>query len=75
MRSSLNAMACDYSEEGGAPFTVRGRGLMNAVKVNPARLDAQSFCDSLRRKGVLTRVGTGGVLRFTPPLVITPKDV
>lgn len=71
MRASLINMARDH----GDPFTVRGRGLMNAVEVNPARLDAKHFCDALRRQGILTRVGTGGVLRFTPPLVITPKEV
>ena len=57
------------------PFTVRGRGLMNAVVPAPERCDPKMLCDALRVHGVLTRVGTGGVLRLTPPLTITEAEV
>lgn len=76
MRESLREIA---EEEGRRrqtppPFRVRGRGLMNAVEVDPRCLDPEGFCDKLRGRGILTRVGSGGVIRFTPPLVIRPHE-
>lgn len=75
MRARLKGIADEDARRRGAPpFHVRGRGLMNAVAVDPGILDPEQFCERLRVRGILTRVGGGGVIRFTPPLIISPNE-
>jgi len=62
---------------------VRGLGLMIGVelvkdeKLTPATTEADGIRESLLRSGVLVGVGGvyGNVIRFQPPLVITPKQI
>eukprot|EP01061_Rhynchopus_euleeides_P033915 TRINITY_DN5741_c0_g1_i1.p2 TRINITY_DN5741_c0_g1~~TRINITY_DN5741_c0_g1_i1.p2 ORF type:complete len:446 (+),score=226.67 TRINITY_DN5741_c0_g1_i1:61-1398(+) len=62
----------------GHGVTVRGRGLLNAVEVDPA-LDhgkfAYKWCIKMAEKGVLAKPTHGNIVRFSPPLVITEEEV
>jgi len=62
---------------------VRGLGLMIGVELvkdeerTPAPVEAEAIRDSLFRQGVLVGLGGayGNVIRFQPPLIITPAQI
>ncbi|MDQ2769958.1 MAG: ornithine--oxo-acid transaminase [Bacteroidota bacterium] len=63
-----------------APDTVdlvRGKGLLNAVVINPAAdgRTAWDVCVSLMERGVLAKPTHGDIIRFAPPLVITEAEL
>ena len=63
-----------------APETVdlvRGKGLLNAVIINPAAdgRTAWDVCVSLMERGVLAKPTHGDIIRFAPPLVITEAEL
>jgi ornithine--oxo-acid transaminase len=54
---------------------VRGRGLMVGVELDPALADARLLCRRLMEHGVLTRETHGTVLRLSPPLTISRREL
>ncbi|MDO7886029.1 ornithine--oxo-acid transaminase [Hymenobacter cheonanensis] len=56
---------------------VRGRGLLNAVVINPSEdgRTAWDVCVSLMERGVLAKPTHGDIIRFAPPLVITEAEL
>ena len=63
-----------------APATVelvRGKGLLNAVIINPAAdgRTAWDVCVTLMERGVLAKPTHGDIIRFAPPLVITEAEL
>ena len=49
---------------------VRGKGLLIGIELDPARVSARQFVETLLRHGVLSKDTHGTVARFAPPLVI-----
>ena len=56
---------------------VRGKGLLNAVVINPSEdgRTAWDVCVSLMERGVLAKPTHGDIIRFAPPLVITEEQL
>ena len=55
---------------------VRGKGLLNAVELNPdAPKTARQCCEQLMAEGLLCKETHDNVIRFAPPLVIAPDDL
>ncbi|MHC2990859.1 ornithine--oxo-acid aminotransferase [Pontibacter sp. HJ8] len=57
--------------------TVRGRGLLNAVVIEPAAdgRTAWDVCVALKENGLLAKPTHGDIIRFAPPLVITEEQL
>jgi len=56
---------------------IRGRGLMNAMSINPtpSGQTAWDVCVRLKDNGVLAKPSHGHIIRLTPPLVINEEQV
>lgn len=54
--------------------TVRGKGLLNAI-VFEKGFEAWNVCLLLRDAGVLAKQTHGNIIRFAPPLVISPAEM
>jgi ornithine--oxo-acid transaminase len=54
---------------------VRGKGLFVGVELDTSVVSARSVCEALLRHGVLSKDTHVNVLRFVPPLVITPVQL
>jgi len=54
---------------------VRGKGLMNAIEINPKYGTAWDLCLKLKDFGLLCKPCHDTTLRFTPPLVINSKQI
>ncbi|XP_061412193.1 ornithine aminotransferase, mitochondrial isoform X1 [Lethenteron reissneri] len=51
---------------------VRGKGLLNAIVINPTEdYDAWQLCLRMRDRGLLAKPTHGDIIRFAPPLIIT----
>jgi ornithine--oxo-acid transaminase len=51
---------------------VRGKGLLNAIVINPTNgKEAWDVCLKMRDNGLLAKPTHGDIIRFAPPLVIT----
>jgi len=60
------------------PFitTVRGRGLLNAIVVDPNyKKTAWDLCILLAKRGLLAKPTHDHIIRFAPPLVITEQQI
>jgi len=72
-RSAVRALDSPFVAE------VRGRGLLNAVVVNEKESkkgrNAWDLCLLLMSRGVLAKPTHGNIIRFAPPLVISPGDL
>lgn len=56
--------------------SVRGKGLLNAIVVEPMNgRDAWDFCLMLKENGLLAKPTHGDKIRFAPPLVITEEQM
>ena len=56
--------------------TVRGRGLLNAIDIEPANgIDAWEVCMKLAENGLLAKPTHEHTIRFSPPLVITAEQI
>ena len=57
--------------------TVRGRGLLNAIIIEPTvdGRTAWDVCVLLMEKGLLAKPTHGDIIRFAPPLVITEEQL
>jgi ornithine--oxo-acid transaminase len=54
---------------------VRGKGLFNAIVINPKNgKDAWSICLKLAENGLLAKPTHGDIIRFAPPLIITTEQ-
>ena len=50
---------------------VRGKGLLNAISINPIEgKDAWDVCLAMKEYGILAKPTHGNIIRFTPPLTI-----
>lgn len=54
---------------------VRGKGLLIGMDLDPKRLGAREFVETLLKHGVLSKDTHGTVARFAPPLVIEREDI
>lgn len=54
---------------------VRGKGLFIGIEIDPACGTARSVCESLLRRGVLSKETHATVVRLAPPLVITREQI
>ena len=55
---------------------VRGKGLLNAIVINPKNgKEAWDVCLKLRDNGLLAKPTHGDIIRFAPPLVITEEQL
>ena len=55
---------------------VRGKGLLNAIVINPKNgKEAWDVCLRLRDNGLLAKPTHGDIIRFAPPLVITEAQL
>jgi ornithine--oxo-acid transaminase len=55
---------------------VRGKGLLNAVEIDPKfRVSALEICNRLRVAGLLAKPTHDNIIRFAPPLVINEEQM
>jgi ornithine--oxo-acid transaminase len=54
---------------------IRGMGLLIGVELFPEAGGARRFCEALKDAGLLCKETHDNVIRFAPPLIITPKDL
>jgi len=55
---------------------VRGKGLLNAIVINHGNKDAAwELCLQLKENGLLAKPTHGDKIRFSPPLIITQKQI
>ncbi|MDR1544482.1 MAG: ornithine--oxo-acid transaminase [Prevotellaceae bacterium] len=55
---------------------VRGKGLLNAVVTEPQEhIKAWDICLKLKERGLLAKPTHDNIIRFTPPLIITEKQM
>ena len=56
---------------------VRGKGLLNAIVIKPAKSGktAWDVCVALKENGMLAKPTHGNIIRFAPPLVITKDEI
>jgi ornithine--oxo-acid transaminase len=54
---------------------VRGKGLLIGMDLDPQRVGARQFVETLLKHGVLSKDTHGTVARFAPPLVIERSEV
>ena len=55
---------------------VRGKGLLNAIVIEPkGGKEAWDVCLKLRDNGLLAKPTHGDIIRFAPPLVITENQL
>lgn len=57
---------------------VRGKGLLNALEVDPAfasKVTAWQVCIRMAQKGVLAKPTHDNIIRFAPPLCITQEEI
>jgi len=59
----------------GIVQTVRGRGLLNAVEINPRAGTARRFCERLQAAAILAKETHNTIIRFAPPLTITDEEL
>lgn len=55
--------------------SVRGKGLLIGLELDPALISARTFCERLMENGVLSKETHHTVVRFAPPLIITADEV
>ncbi len=54
---------------------VRGKGLLIGVDIDPVYGDARKYCKALMACGILCKETHHTVIRFAPPLTISPSDL
>lgn len=55
--------------------TVRGKGLLVGVEMNPGQVSARDICLALLEKGILSKETHGTVIRLAPPLIVTKEQL
>jgi ornithine--oxo-acid transaminase len=69
LKESLRNIISPYVKE------VRGQGLMIGMELKKSAGGARKICEALLEKGILCKETHKHVLRFTPPLTITQKEL
>lgn len=69
LREGLNALRHP------AIRSVRGKGLLIGLELDPQVITARSFCERLMENGVLSKETHHTVVRFAPPLIITAEAI
>ncbi|QJR11095.1 Ornithine aminotransferase [Usitatibacter rugosus] len=54
---------------------VRGKGLLIGVELDPRKVSARRFVETLLKHGVLSKDTHGTVARFAPPLIVERADL
>lgn len=54
---------------------VRGLGLLLGIEVDTRKISARAVCERLMQHGILTKDTHESVVRFAPPLIITPEQI
>jgi ornithine--oxo-acid transaminase len=54
---------------------VRGKGLLIGMELDPDWITARQFCEQLMHNGILSKETHETVVRFAPPLIITPDEI
>jgi ornithine--oxo-acid transaminase len=54
---------------------VRGKGLLIGVELDPTRVSARQFVETLLKHGILSKDTHGTVARFAPPLIIEREQL
>jgi ornithine--oxo-acid transaminase len=54
---------------------VRGKGLLIGIELDPQRVGARQFVETLLRHGVLSKDTHGTVARFAPPLIVQREEL
>jgi ornithine--oxo-acid transaminase len=54
---------------------VRGKGLLIGIELDPKRVSARQFVETLLRHGVLSKDTHGTVARFAPPLIVEREQL
>jgi ornithine--oxo-acid transaminase len=54
---------------------VRGKGLLIGVELDPKRVSARQFVETLLKHGVLSKDTHGTVARFAPPLIVEREQL
>ena len=56
--------------------TIRGKGLLNAIEIDPKHpRTASEICLNMAKSGLLAKPTHGHMIRFAPPLVISETDL
>ena len=70
-----------FRERLGAVIPVRGRGLLNAIVIEPSpgrrevTVSAKAVCVELMQRGLLCKPTHENIIRFAPPLVINERQL
>ncbi len=59
----------------GVVTAVRGRGLLNAIDIDPRAGKAREFTEKLKDQGILAKETHQCTIRFAPPLVISTGEL
>ena len=54
---------------------IRGRGALIAIEIEPKIANPKKFCNELLERGVLTALAGKRVIRLTPPILETTKEI
>ena len=54
---------------------IRGRGLLQGLRLDPQRVAARAVCEALLKQGILSRDTHDNVLRLAPPLMISREEI
>ena len=54
---------------------VRGKGLLIGIELDPKRVSARQFVETLLKHGVLSKDTHGTVARFAPPLIVEREQI
>ena len=55
--------------------TVRGRGLLLGIEIDPQHATAREVCERLMEHGILTKETHETIVRFAPPLIIDKTQI
>ncbi len=55
--------------------SVRGKGLLIGLELDPKIISARSFCERLMENGLLSKETHHTVVRFAPPLIISAAEI
>ncbi|KAI9602313.1 hypothetical protein H4Q26_001600 [Puccinia striiformis f. sp. tritici PST-130] len=78
-RSELKSIGPSADSTTGYIQTVRGKGLLNAIVIDPnlstKKRGAWELCLLMKSRGVLAKPTHSNIIRLAPPLIIGPEEV
>lgn len=76
MGSIFRAEMEQLQQQYPAIITVRGKGLLNAIVLDPSStITADKVCLQLKENGLLAKPTQGNIIRFAPPLIMNEKQL